>query len=356
MAKSGPFLLSPEVDLKLLGSSMRGIFIENGWESLFKRIERLKNTKKELPPALIKDLLTLLPASPWKNDFVAALSGDVEAQQRIHAMGEWKCFIAGFGLNSEKEHSYWLQFTVELEQASQKPAHMISAGQLDEVLAVLQADELLRTILWPEACDIWGSKRKSDELEPLLVSMVLEVRLSQLAAMDVGFMQKYPTEAKGRAFFLQLLPTSGGYGHTPTRQLMNWLKNQVGAKSLMEIFENPQLAAIGELDISTLKRWSSGRRYPSRELLDKVSNAVFGDPHSPLLGVLDTGVRYLNLIGYMAEIFTEKALELKGTPSEPLFAPWPRLPFGYPSFESWCQERYPVWLKFHQERLNHHPG
>jgi hypothetical protein len=351
--KSSLFLLSPEVDIKLLGSSMRGVFKKNGWESLFKRIERLQDTGKEPSAALLRDLRSFLKVTPWLDIFDAELAGDVESQKQLSEVSQWAWFDIGLRNNSVEPTPYWVQYTIEVEQASQIPEQMLNEERLSEALDAVRKDELLHHFLWPEAAKIWASKSPSSRLVPLLAAIVLEVRLSQLAAMDVGYIVKHLAESKENSFFLQVLPTMSGKGCTPMRRLLDWLKGEVGAKSLGKILETPALASIDGLDISTLKRWSSGRRYPSRNLIAEISKALFGNPYDSVLCILYTGVVYLNLMGYLSESLIHKSLKHRGTPLETLLAPWPLLPFNHSSFESWCQERYPVWLRFHKERLNH---
>lgn len=348
---SGIFLFGPEVDLKLGGLTMRTLFIEEGRESLFKRIERTVKLKQEPTPALMHDLLGWLPDCRTRDEFAAAFDGNVDARRRLDGIGPWEFFAAGMYENPPRAKPYWIKFFVELERACLGASRMLCDGRVTEAAAAVSHHELLGRLLWPDALSIWANRTEMQRLLPLRASIAVEVRLSQLAAMDVGLNRTSPLGRDVTSLFMTLLPEPENPSRTPTRQLFRWLMEAAGAKSMTKLLADPRLASVDGLDLSTMKRWSSGACHPDRSLLQRVAESLFGGADYEPIQLLDMGARYLNLMGYLAQTLTERARRLSDAGEAPVLAPWPLLPFGYESFESWCQARYPVWLAFHQQHF-----
>lgn len=73
--------------------------------------------------------------------------------------------------------------------------------------------------------------------------------------------------------------------------------------------------------------------------------------HEYLLRLL-WAARYLTLLGFVTEnLLAGIARHVDAPGAAELFAPWPTFPYGQSSFQSWCQQRYPFWYRYHQGRL-----
>jgi hypothetical protein len=122
---------------------------------------------------------------------------------------------------------------------------------------------------------------------------------------------------------------------------------EAGATTIQSLFDDPRLCKIS-IDMETFKRWSSGAHQPDIGWLRPVSDALFGREASGEVWKQYWATRYLNLLGYMGQQCLIKARRLENTCNEGALAPWPQLPFGSDSIESWFQSRYPVWLEYHR--------
>ena len=67
LERAGLFLFAPSVELKLAGTSVRTQFVNEGQESLFKRIETGRKERKPPSQAIADEVLALIPQGPGKN-------------------------------------------------------------------------------------------------------------------------------------------------------------------------------------------------------------------------------------------------------------------------------------------------
>lgn len=186
---SGLFLLNTEFEFKFLGLSLSGLFAENEQQSLFKGIRRISSGQTLPSTKMRQQLLGLIPGThPLYSDFEAALlHDDADALARNDERGEWEFLAKTFqGLGS----SYSMEFMVEVEHHCKQPMKLMRDGQFGSGASVLQNDSLMQRFLWPELLPLWSGIRSFPELIAIRSSVMMEVRLSCMAAMDASSKEK----------------------------------------------------------------------------------------------------------------------------------------------------------------------
>lgn len=323
---------------------MRATFIAMGKESLFKKLNRSVKLKIPLTPRLQNDLITILPPF-FRDDVHAAFNGDETVSKRLDAMGLWESFLKGAFDGPEIKWPAHRIFTLKIERACAEPFRLFQANQFGEAAARLVADPLMKLFLWPEALAAIKSVQSKESLLPLQASVMIEIHLSILAGLDVDLESMDEGRLKSR--FSCLLPTRE---LNPTSLFFRWLQEEAGTPTIQCLFNDSRLRELS-VDMGTLKRWSNGSHQPGTVWLQLISQSLFGQADHELLWQLNWATRYFNLLGYLAQRCTGKAQRLLGTPKEGALAPWPKLPFGIDSIESWFQNRYPVWLDYHRSLM-----
>lgn len=343
---SGLFLFDPSVDMKLQGHPMRKIFTEMGKESLFKRVEKAQPEESLSNKVLLNDLIGSFFDAPFVSLFEEARDGNEQASAKINAMGPWETFLNGRHGATFENLPAQSRFILEIERACKEPFLLIQANRYSEATELLETHPVMQLFLWPQALTILSSAKSKDKLPPLQVAVALEIRLSLIALVDATVTDSITSEAYSN--FSCLVP-SCEQQRNPTSLFFYWLKKEVGASKIEEIADDRKDRNL-EIDITTLKRWSSGSHHPSQNWLSTIAQEVFGDAqYEPLWNMYWASI-YLNFLGYMAQTCRGKAVRLIGTPMENNLMPWPNLPFGHDSIESWFESRYPIWIEYHRNR------
>jgi len=338
---SGLFLFSPSSEVKISGSSFSGLFADMGEASLYKMYDQTMKGKRQPGPELISKISAILPTQyPIAEDLNAAINGDELAQTRMDQIGLWESYLIGISNGDEQMLSPRDAFILSVERACAEPAYLVSQGKISEAAKLLLKNPLMRNYFWPEAVPIFNSKSDAKQLLPLQLSIAHEVFLSGLAAMDAGL--ETPDSQ-----LLDVLPHPQKPGCNPTKLFFIWLKSQIGAKSIQSILDDKRAKDL-KIDLVTLKRWSSGRHHPDIAWLTPVVHAFFEEAVHQRVWVRYLGSRYLNFIGYIAQLFSDATHNLNEKEMGESVAPWPNLPFGHKSFESWCQARYIYWYDHHK--------
>lgn len=345
---SGLFLLAPDVDMKLLGHPIRRIFKEKGKESLYKRLEQ--QVQEETPAAaeVLQELIELFSDAPFRDLFAAAAQGDTQAQARINAMGPWEATLYHQLAVPSGKLSPQGAFILDIERACKAPMRLVQERRFAEAAGMLAEHMVMQQFLWPRALSVFSCATEPLQLLPTQAAVALEIRLSLVALVDVTVSLKEGNDSP--SCFSCLITTDEKHPRNPTSLFFQWLKAEVGASTINALLDKDE-SESGALDISTLKRWSSGSHQPHEDCLRPLAAELFGDSEYEPLWNRYWASRYLNFIGYLAETFIERASSLTGTDQAGALAPWPELPFGYPSISSWMHARYPVWLAYHRNRL-----
>ena len=351
----GLFLFAPDVDMKLTGKTMRGAFTDMGKESLFKRMmamqhdESLTGQETLAPPAqnTLRELLGVLPDTPFCRIFEAAVEGDVSALKYVQSLGLWETVLYDQWAVSGGELRPQSAFILEIERACKEPERLVRQRQLANAAATLSAHPIMREFLWPHALRILASAKHPSNLLPLQASVALEIRLSLVALVDVTLARAAGTPVD--SYFSCLIPPDEESGN-PTSLFIHWLKNEVGAETTEELLSKNKSKNGGIANITTLKKWNIGSHQPNTAWLGALAKEHFGDSDHELLWNMYGASRYLNFIGHTAETIRNSVLQLDSKEKQTLMAPWPQLPFNCDAIPSWFNTRYPLWLDYHRQR------
>ncbi len=344
---SGLFLFDPIVEMKLGGNPLRSLYIEMDKESLYKRLER--SAKLDIPwsKRLSNDVIELLP-SQIQADVRAMLAGDESVAQRAGIVGHWTFyFYAVESLRDKPLHSHE-QWTIDIERACVDVAKLCNQGDFSAAARLLANDPLMRHFLWPDALEIIEKSSNFQDLLPVRAAVALDARLSIMACWDVQL--QVATDDIGTSNFAILLPSQHSKRKSPVGLFFQWLLEKAGVATIKALSEDVRLDSLC-VDIGTLGAWSRGTNLPKWSYLKSMSVALFGKVETEETQRMYWAATYFNFIGYLAELVSERAKKLHGTPAADALAPWPAMPFGHCSIESWFSSRYQYWLEFHRRRF-----
>jgi len=340
---SGLFLFDPTVEMKLGGSPLRSLYVEMGKESLYKSLERSAKLKTPWSARLSDELVGLLPPS-IQEDMRAMLAGDEAVAQRRGIVGVWSYYFNVLeSLKTQPLHAHE-QLTLDVERACVDAAELCNEGCFADAAKRLADNPLIRNFLWPTALEAIAAATTFQRLLPARASVALEVRLSIIACWDVQL--QVAAGEVGKSNFAFLLPSPRRSGKNSVSLFFRWLLEKAGASTIRALSEDKRLFS-SSIDLGTLGAWSRGTNLPKWSYLKTISDALFGAGEADETQRMYWAATYLNFIGYYAEFLVEAAQRLVGTPASDALTPWPTLPFGHCSIESWFHSRYKHWLEFH---------
>lgn len=355
---SSYFLLSPEVHLKLSGVPMSAVWRELGKESLVKSFEYHRRRGQPPPDKLCDALLEVLPAGSgireaFQSALDAARGGDQAALSLLVARGRWATFMDGFHKEAPiEEYSYANRYLVALEASLVEPVRLIREQDFLGATRAMKGDELTAPLLSPEMSHALAAVTSQQRLGPVQWAITLETALSHLAAWSVGI-EEGRSDTAG-CDISALLDGPGGRRGIPGAQFYRVLMRATQQESMMGLvnrLSDPHGSPCVQLSVETLKRWSAGMTLPEEELIQRIAKKCCPDQEERLRRLL-WAARYLTMLGFVTESRLADMARYADAPwAAELFAPWPTFPFGCDSFQSWCQQRYPFWYRYHQGRL-----
>lgn len=339
---SSLFLVDPNVLLKLSSTSMSGLMKEAGYESLYKRIQNPSDENRILR---VTNDIVAIPNIP--KSIVDAIRGDTEACEIVNKMGVWEVFALGLQLN-EEDWPQRLKHWIEIERSTNQSLFLFHERRYDEALSSLVKEPIASLLLWPEAIDILNKQKTLKALLPLRGSIAIEMLLSWLAACDA---QVCHSMSVTESLVFDVLPTSLTENKNPTSLFFKWIKNKTGLPSISAILNSTKAAKL-ELDESLLKRWSNGSHMPSEKAFKDFSEAMFDNPTSKDIWMRYYGTMYLNFIGYQIQYAQKKFITTANSESlKANYRPWPDMPFGFKTIETWFENRYPYWFEYHIKQI-----
>lgn len=352
------FLLSPEVFLKLLGTPMSTTWRELGKESLIKSMEYHRRRGQPLPDRLCTELLAAIPAAsgmrePFQRAFDDARGGDERAMNALLARGEWATFLDGYHTGATiHTYSYANRYVVALEAALAEPVRLIREGDFRQATRVLEGAELTAPLLCPDMASALAAVTSDSHLVPVQWAVTLETALSQLAAFNAGLKGRVGDESVGD--ISPLFEGPAGRRGTPGPQFCRFLMRATNQKSMMALsnrLSDQREPRRVDVSVETLKRWSAGKTLPESGLIKLIVKKCCPE-HEERILILHWATRYLTLLGFVTErLLASMARSIHVPGAAERFAPWPTFPFGCDRFQSWCQQRYPFWNRYHQRRL-----
>lgn len=337
---------------------MSAVWRELGKESLAKSFEYHRRRGQQPPDKLCDALLEVLPTGlgireAFQSALDAARGGDETALNLLVARGEWATFIEGFYKRAPiEEYSYANRYVVALEGALVEPVRLIRQQDFIGVIRAMQSDELTAPMLSPEMSYALAAVTSQQRLGPVQWAITLETALSHLAAWSVSIEEGRSDTAGGEISALFDGPDgrSGAPGPQFYRVLMR-ATQQSSMMGLVNRLSDSRDSPSIPLTVETLKRWSAGMTLPEEDLIQRIAKKCCPNDEERLLRLL-WATRYLTLLGFVTENLLAPMARHVDTPgAAELFAPWPTFPYGQSSFQSWCQQRYPFWYRYHQGRL-----
>lgn len=340
---SSLFLCDPDVILKVSGLSISGVMKEAGLESIHKRVMNPVDDAAALRVA--HDMSERMPDLP--KDLIAALHGDIEAQEYYEKIGAWELFMIGHS-PSEDQWPHQVKFWIAIERATDQSWKLFHQQQYGEAVSLIIDSPLVRLLLWPEAIDILKNRTNLQELLPLRGLVALEMVLSLLAGCDAKVCHSL---SRSDSLGLDVLPTTQTGNKNPTSLFFKWIKSQIGLPTISSIL-NAAKATESGLDESLLKRWSNGSHMPSEKVLRDFLEPFFDDPEAKEIWMRHYATKCLTFIGYQAQQF-QKITNAAATTDllKGALRPWPDLPFGFTSIETWFENRYPFWFDYHRKQI-----
>lgn len=337
---SSLFLFNIDDILKLSNLSMSGMMKEEGHESLYKRMGSIADEASAF--RLAHDMVLRIPGLP--KELIAAINGDVEAQAYYDEIGVWECFMKGY-YKTEDEWPQNFRFWVEIERATYKPWELLSKQRSAEAITLLMESPIIQLLLWPEAIEILNNRNSLKVLTPLRGLIGFELMLSFLAGVDAraGY-----SLSRSNSFVLDVLPTNLTDNKNPTSLYFGWLKEQIGIPTISALLNDKRMPS---LDVSVLNRWSSGSHMPSEKTLKSFLEAFLSDPDANEIWIRHYAAKYLNFIGYQAQKIQKLANTATTEQLKEAFRPWPDMPFGFKTIETWFENRYPYWFEYHSKQI-----
>jgi hypothetical protein len=341
---SGLFLFDPTVEMKLGGTPLRALYSEMNKESLYKCLERSKKLNLPWTDRLTNELVELLPES-IQDEIRAGLRGDESVLHRENIVGLWGFYFYMLDKLRERPRHPHEQLIIDIERACVGAATLCNEGRFNEASALLKTDPVMRNFLWPAALEAIANATNFRGLIAVRASVALEVRVSIMACWDVQ-LQVADNEPE-KSNFAFLLPSTQLRGKNSVSLFFQWLLEKSGASTVRALSEDARLVS-SSIDPGTLGAWSRGRNLPKWSYLKSLSDSLVGADEVDETQRMYWATTYFNFIGYYAEYLSALAMKATGTSAAALLAPWPAMPFGYDSIESWLQNRYQFWLEFHR--------
>lgn len=338
--------MCPQDALKLDEGSICPNFVKIGNEPLVRSLERAAKLKR-LSGSLQRKLRSLLEPMPGlriQRLMLDTLDANAQSIQALNSIGLWAAFRAGCKAGNVDPLSLVLiDHCVEVEEASCTADALLAAGSYAEAAQHIGSNPALQDYFQVGALRrLAGATSQSEALSPRAAGWC-EFMLAQVARMDLAFMDAGRKDANED--FSHLLDFDTQSPCKPGSALVRWLKGQFAVTSLHALLGLDHSNCIDE---STLKRWSSGREFPSQKTLGSfvrsIASTLPEDRRSQLLdeaGAHAWAARRLNKILEVAEWLFHLVAE------DRLASP----PFLVGNSASqWARQRYTFWLQHWRAR------
>lgn len=328
---------------------MSGIFKEAGHESLYKRLVSLSKDGKVNSVLKARKLLTEMydvfemPAE-IREMFSASFESGIANEDCNNVLGVYQATITGVNLRAGKKYpSIHQAFLIELEKSSLHIEELLSQKLFADAIEDIKKNELLTTFLWPEAA---AALEKANSLPRFLLFraiVAIEVHLSYMAVVEKFY--ETENESPDTHALLSIWPREDMPSKNPCALFFTWVKEQAGVKTMKGFFNHPKLASI-DMEMVSLKRWSSGSHFPDREWLRSLAKALFNDENYEPFWVRHQFARTVNFLGHMHQSVASKISDSASAEVMDIFAPWPNFPHNYRDFASWGRGRYQFWREY----------
>lgn len=359
---SNAILLSPESVMLLDGQSMRGQFEKTGNLSLLRGMERAQRLGLDKIPSKLSEAIAALavkaPPTLFSELFIRAF-GDLEhaAQREISELGLWAAFHGACFEPVPVGADCWTTQFVEVANASKHADSLMAVGDFPGTSAEISGNELMRHYLTDRALDSLARARTDVDALPSRFVGAMEVLLSNAARMDI---ETRKVRQSDETFEWLLLADRDGECK-PGKQFTRRMVKQFGTGTLEGLlaqacdssYPNREL-----VDLASLKRWNSGKTFPSRGKIGLLLRSILKARLSTTEAEIELD-RYGNAYGAARRI--HKGLELvrmvdtRTMPDRKATGVLQLL--NSDSAETWVRTRYPYWLKhWHAHESNDQTG
>ena len=262
-------------------------------------------------------------------------------------MGNWQSFIYAISAKSDglwpPKLSPFGQHIIEIELALKDPTLAWQKGEMARCVDLLEASPVLADYLWPEVLSKLRNATTIEEVTTARLLVMLDIFLSCLACWD--------TQAKvdgyvERPMFGDIFP--GLNAETikqPNHLFFSWLSEYSGAKrnlsSKIIQVTKPASETSDDSIKRQLRRWKSGKGFPSDDVLDALFRNIYG---ARVHEKTDANHKHWALCWSMAGA-TKRINFLM-----PLLTPLSKItdlvfPFGHTSIQEWRESRYRHWYE-----------
>jgi len=347
----GLFLFDPMLFDKMQGISISRVMKDLGNESLLKQMQKIrkeKDPKQDNIKKLIAKMESELPPGSelGKNLFLNSVDEIFKKDKR----GEFVCLAdvpiyrisvycyldEGINLNKCQE------FLLDIERRSAPAWTLYHKERFAEAAIAILQDDFFEPFLWDGVRQLLQDGPDKINLDLIRCSIAMEIYLAIMVFKEMTWVDKYAIE--NEACILDLWPTVGS-PKNPFGKLFDWVKKAAGARTIQEFVDHPKLLDVN-MDVPRIKRWSNGSHQPDNNLLNAISEGLWGDKNHPEYKIRVGFARQINFIGHWAQHII---LQIRNMlPSELLFHayPWPNFPHDHQSFASWGRARYPFWQQY----------
>lgn len=278
---SSAILLCPEAVMALDGKSMRGRYEDAEWISLFKGIERTAKLRlTSIPPTLASTFVALAeeaPSSRIRDLFVRAIGhGDAAAREEIESMGPWAAMQGGLFGDLPAGTTHWTAHFVEIEAASKSADRFLGEKAYAQAADALAADPRLQVYLTDQALTMLRTASGEERALLARAAGALEVLLSSAARNDVT---SHADRQSEESFEWLIEPGPDGQlnvGRAWVRRMVEKL-GQGTLEGLIGLAQDPMKPNRTFVDLTTLKRWHSGKVFPSVNKLSPLLKSVLAD-------------------------------------------------------------------------------
>jgi hypothetical protein len=277
-------LMLPNFDLFLQmdGLAASRLFAEAGESSSFKRMTAL------LQPALSAQPGTrITPPTPrqlkgfmqdmkrWRNrlgkssildDVLAAISGDAVAQAKLDATGMWAVAAECYGLQELKWWAEAATHCAEVEQASVRACRLMDDKDYFGLFNEVAGNARLCLYFTSSALAVLRTAQADSVVLAVRGAAMLEFLLAQVARLAVMVLNDHSKRALASTFEAFLAQDVRGHAN-PGFVLFRWFKGAFGVKSIKQMMTTDPRSPLEDVEPlpseATLKRWSSGKNFPS---------------------------------------------------------------------------------------------
>lgn len=339
---SSLFLLEPDFFLKLASMPMSTIMIEQGHESLYKRMKNVSNEKSV--KNVLKELLKIYnPQGPFVTKLINAIENDDFENQELQSKGAYEYFCEGL-YSPDESRSYQHEFIISIERQTSSATSFLEKGVIQEAVEELRKQPICKHVIWPEANTLLENLESADSIKPLRYLISMEILIAILAATDVEICHKKNLDS---SLFLPIMPSTKNDDKNPSSLLFDVCKQHMKVKSITEMLDK-----LSEFDESLLKRWSSGKHLPSnRNYIKLIKHSGDDKAHNFLIHQY-IAAKAFHFIGYFFQDMQKNVMKLNlNELQKAKIRPLPDYPFGYASVQSWLDSRYPYWLEYHKDAI-----